>query len=105
MPRRRPQVAHHRAPGAYAAYPPTYDSNKNVGAVEHTVWVYGNILPAGVLKLRFDVNVVPDAAYTRDYEELFREHSLKNGIVKELVDGKEAEKGYYVDGSYEDVRQ
>ena len=83
----------------------TYDSNKNVGAVEHTVWVYGNILPAGVLKLRFDVNVVPDAAYTRDYEELFREHSLKNGIVKELVNGKEAEKGYYVDGSYEDARQ
>lgn len=83
----------------------TYDSNKNVGAVEHTVWIYGNILPAGVLKLRFDVNVVPDAAYTRDYEELFREYNLKNGIVKELVDGKEAEKGYYVDGSYEDARQ
>ena len=36
---------------------------------------------------------------------LFREHNLKNGIVKELVDGKEAEKGYYVDGSYEDARQ
>ena len=48
---------------------------------------------------------MPDAAYTRDYEELFREHNLKNGIVKELVDGKEAEKGYYVDGSYEDARQ
>ena len=44
----------------------------------------------------------PTRAITR---ELFREHSLKNGIVKELVDGKEAEKGYYVDGSYEDVRQ
>ena len=83
----------------------TYNSNKNVGAVDHTVWVYGNILPAGVLKLRFDVNVVPDAAYTRDYEELFREYNLRNGIVKELVDGKESEKGYYVDGSYEDARQ
>ena len=85
--------------------PPGRTQHKNVGAVDHTVWVYGNILPAGVLKLRFDVNVVPDAAYTRDYEELFREYNLRNGIVKELVDGKESEKGYYVDGSYEDARQ
>lgn len=82
----------------------TYNSNKNVGEVKHTIWVYGNILPAGVVKLRFDVNVVPDAAYTRDYEELFREYNLKHGIVKEMVDGKEAELGYYVDGSYEDAR-
>ena len=83
----------------------TYNSNKNVGAVDHTIWVYGNILPAGVLKLRVDVNVVPDAAYTRDYEELYREYNIRNGIVKELVDGKESEQGYYIDGSYEDARQ
>lgn len=82
----------------------TYNSNKNVGEVNHTIWIYGNILPAGVVKLRFDVNVVPDAAYTRDYEELYREYNIKNGIVKELVDGKESEQGYYVDGSYEDAR-
>lgn len=82
----------------------TYNSNKNVGAVTHTVRIYGNILPAGVLKLKFDVNVVPDAAYTRDYEELYREYNLKNGIVKELVDGRESQLGYYVDGNYEDAR-
>lgn len=82
----------------------TYNSNKNVGEVNHTIWIYGNILPSGVLKLRFDVNVVPDAAYTRDYEELYREYNVKNGIVKELVDGKESELGYYVDGDYEDAR-
>lgn len=75
----------------------TYNSTKNVGLVEHTVWIYGNIAPAGVLKLRFDINVVPDADYTRDYEQLFQEYSIKNGLVKKLVDGKESERGYYVD--------
>lgn len=74
-----------------------YDSNKNVGAVEHTIWVYGNILPAGVVKLKFDVNVVPDAGYTRDYEELYREFGLKNGLVQRMVDGRETDKKYYVD--------
>lgn len=74
-----------------------YDSNKNVGAVEHTIWVYGNILPAGVVKLKFDVNVVPDAGYTRDYEELYREFGLKNGLVQRMVDGRETEKNYYTD--------
>lgn len=75
----------------------TYDSNKNVGAVAHTIWVYGNILPAGSVKLKFDVNVVPDASYTRDYEEIYREIGLKNGIVQRMVDGRETEKNYYVD--------
>ena len=74
-----------------------YDSNKNVGAVEHTIWVYGNILTAGVVKLKFDVNVVPDAGYTRDYEELYREFGLKNGLVQRMVDGRETEKNYYTD--------
>ncbi len=75
----------------------TYDSNKNVGAVAHTVWVYGNIVPEGVVKLKFDVNVVPDAGYTRDYEELYREFAVKNGVVQRMVDGAESDKGYYVD--------
>ena len=74
-----------------------YDSNKNVGAVAHTIWVYGNILPAGLVKLKFDVNVVPDASYTRDYEELFREFGLKNGLVQRMVDGRETDKNYYTD--------
>ena len=77
--------------------PLKYDSNKNVGAVAHTIWVYGNILPAGLVKLKFDVNVVPDASYTRDYEELFREFGLKNGLVQRMVDGRETDKNYYTD--------
>ena len=69
---------------------------KNIGLVTHCIRIYGNILPAGKAEIKFDVNVVPDADYTRDYEELFQDFNVKNGIVKEMVDGKESEQGYYV---------
>ena len=74
----------------------TYNSIKNIGLVTHCIRIYGNILPAGKAEIKFDVNVVPDADYTRDYEELFQDFNVKNGIVKEMVDGKESEQGYYV---------
>ena len=64
--------------------------------VVHRIRIFGNMLPNGKAELTFDVNVVPDADYTRDYEELFQEFNAKNGIVKEMVDGKESELGYYV---------
>lgn len=74
----------------------TYNSIKNIGLVSHCIRIYGNILPDGRAEMKFDVNVVPDADYTRDYEELFQDFNVKNGIVKEMVDGKESELGYYV---------
>lgn len=74
----------------------TYNSIKNVGEVVHRIRIFGNMLPEGKAELKFDVNVVPDADYTRDYEELFQEFNAKNGIIKEMVDGKESELGYYV---------
>lgn len=74
-----------------------YNSNKNVGRVEHTIRLYGNIQSSGVAEMKFDVNVVPAADYTRDYEELFRESNLKNGFVNQFVDGRESERGYSVD--------
>ncbi len=74
----------------------TYNSTKNVGYAEHVIRIYGNILPHGRAEMTFDVNVVPDADYTRDYEELYREYNLKTGAVKEMVDGKESERGYYI---------
>ena len=43
-----------------------------------------------------NVGEVPDADYTRDYEELYQDFNTKNGIVREMVDGKESELGYYV---------
>lgn len=74
-----------------------YNSNKNIGLVEHTIRLYGNIEPSGVAEMKFDVNVVPAADYTRDYEELFREQNVKNGFVNRFVDGLESERGYSVD--------
>ena len=72
-----------------------YNSTKNIGYVSHTVWLYGNILSNGVAKMKFDLNVVPDADYTRDYEQLYEQYNEKNGFVKEAVDGKTSERVYY----------
>ncbi len=74
-----------------------YESAKNIGYVEHTIRIYGNVKPHGIVKLKFDVNVVPNADYTRDYEELYKEAVEKSDIIRGLVDGDESEKGYYVD--------
>lgn len=73
-----------------------YNSTKNVGLVRHYIRIYGNCAPHGMIELKFDVNVVPDADYTRDYEELFRASSEKNGAINKAVDGKESQRGYYV---------
>lgn len=74
-----------------------YQSSKNIGQVNHSIRVFGNINPKGVLLLEFDVNVVPHADYTRDYEDLFYEYVVKNSTVEELVNGKKSERGYFVD--------
>ena len=47
-----------------------------------------------MVKLVFDVNVVPHADYTRDYEELYKEEVERSALVRGLVDGDESEKGY-----------
>lgn len=76
-----------------------YDSRKNVGRVEHSIRFWGNILPDGMAEMRFDVNVVPDANYHHDYEEMYdksesarklKEYMRKNGDVSTGF-------GYYVD--------
>lgn len=77
----------------------TFDSSKNVGYVRHCIRLYGNILPRGMATLVFDVNVVSPSDHDPDYEEVYQEKKEANGGVEELVDGKPAEKGYYVDPS------
>ena len=75
----------------------TFDSSKNVGYVRHAIRLYGNILPRGMATLVFDVNVVPPSDHDPDYEEVYQEKKEMEGGVEDLVDGKPAEKGYYVD--------
>lgn len=74
-----------------------YQSAKNIGYVQHVIRIYGNIEPKGMAKLVFDVNVVPHADYTRDYEELYKEAVERNELIKGKVDGEVNEQGYYVD--------
>ena len=74
-----------------------YDSKKNVGKVEHSIRFWGNISPSGMAEMRFDVNVVPDANYHHDYEELF-DKSEDAHKLRDFVDGiGETELRYYVD--------
>lgn len=74
-----------------------YDSRKNVGKVEHSIRFWGNIKPEGMAEMRFDVNVVPDASYHKDYEEMFdKEASAQR--YKDWIDGSAPTgRGYYVD--------
>lgn len=76
-----------------------FDSSKNLGLVEHTIRIYGNIVPKGVVELKFDVNVVPPSENTPDYEETYsqRQREERMSGIKDAVDGKSTEKGYYVD--------
>ena len=85
-------------PGQFMFVTIRYDSKKNVGKVEHAVRFWGNILPDGMAQLRFDVNVVPDASYHHDYEELY-ENSLSASELRDLVTGTGSETGlgYYTD--------
>lgn len=76
----------------------SFNSKKNIGYVRHTIRVFGNVLPKGVVNLIFDVNVVPPADYTPDYEELFHEEvEERTKGAGELVDGRASQKGYYID--------
>ena len=72
----------------------SFDSSKNVGYVRHCIRLYGNVKPRGMATLVFDVNVVPSSSDQPDYEEIYKKES--DDMIKEMVDGKPSEKGYYV---------
>ncbi|ERI88874.1 hypothetical protein HMPREF1981_00190 [Bacteroides pyogenes F0041] len=74
-----------------------YDSSKNIGYVKHYITLYGNFTNTHIKEVVFDVNVVPNALYTKDYEELHQEKKSKKGNTESLVDGDASQKGYYMD--------
>ena len=75
-----------------------YNSIKNMGHVKHQIYLYGNFTDSIYRQLNFDTNVVPQADYLHDYEELYQEQEEKYGTsIKDLVDGNSSEKGYYTD--------
>lgn len=75
----------------------TYNSTKNTGYVEHFAWLYGNFADSTWRQLQFDTNVVPPVDYTPDYEELYHQVQTRSANMRDLVDGKSTEKGYYTD--------
>lgn len=78
----------------------SYNSAKNIGYVKHYVTLYGNFEKSPFQELIFDINVVPNAMYTKDYEELYTEEMNAGGGVKRMVDGDENNKGYYMDEDF-----
>lgn len=74
-----------------------YNTTKNTGAVDHYIWLYGNFADSAYRELSFDTNVVPPADYTRDYEQLYHEHTTRSGSLRDFIDGFSYEKGYYTD--------
>lgn len=75
----------------------SYNSAKNIGYVKHYITLYGNFEKNLFQELVFDINVVPDAMYTKDYEELYKDELDSEGGLKRMVDGDENNKGYYMD--------
>lgn len=79
----------------------TFRSEKNSGYVKHTIHLFGNISPKGMASMVFDLNVVVPALGSPDYEE---QHKDRNEFditagVKSLVDGNEAQRGYWTDNN------
>jgi len=83
-------------PGEEGVISLKFNSSKNIGYAKHYIELYGNFATTDKEELIFDVNVVPNALYTKDYEELHKEAKDKNGNIKDMVDGKENNLGYYL---------
>lgn len=84
-------------PGKIGNFRFTYRSERNSGYVKHSIRFFGNIEPEGIAMLKFDVNVVPPALGSPDYEELHKEreeYDIAAGI-KSLVDGEANQRGYW----------
>lgn len=79
----------------------SYNSAKNIGYVKHYIMLYGNFVSGDIEEIVFDINVVPNAMYTKDYEELYKEEVDAQGGFKQFVDGDASNKGYYMDEDFD----
>lgn len=85
--------------GEYGFIQLEYNSNKNIGYVELYTTIIANTEPASHTFL-FKTNVVPNALYTPDYEELYNaEKEDEKGAIQKMVDGESNQKGYIVDAT------
>ena len=83
--------------GEYGTIEMEYNSNKNIGYVGIYTTIKTNT-KEGSQNFFFEINVVPDPHYTKDYEELYNADKENNqALVKELVDGSTNKQGYITD--------
>lgn len=86
------------APGNFGTIELRYDSNKNIGYVG----VYTTIVTNTKKKsntIFFDLNVVPDADYIKDYEELYLIEKESSALIKKVANEQPAKKGYRTNSS------
>ena len=76
-----------------------FNTIKNNGYAEHFVYCYGNFKEGNMIELQFDTNVVPQADYSRDYEQLWKEQKKDVGVKRRRDDGTYDVKGYYIGDS------
>lgn len=75
----------------------SYNTIKNTGYVDHFIYCYGNFKDSTYIELEFDTNIVPQADYVRDYEQLWHEQTGKSKTMQEYIEGMPEQKGYYTD--------
>lgn len=82
-----------------------FNTIKNSGYAEHFVYCYGNFKDGNMIELQFDTNVVPQADYSRDYEQLWKEQSKDVVQKRTRDDGTYDVKGYYIGNEDEETPQ
>ena len=75
----------------------SFNTIKNTGYVDHLIYCYGNFRDSTYIELEFDTNVVPQADYIRDYEQLWHEQAVDSRSLRDFVDGMPGQKGYYTE--------
>jgi hypothetical protein len=72
-----------------------YDSAKNIGYVEFYFTIVANTEKNIFTTIKFDLNVVTSADYTKDYEEIYLERRKQK--LEDVVDGDLTQYGFYTD--------
>lgn len=84
-------------PGGFGIIEMEYNSIKNIGYVGFHTTILANTKEKSHTFF-FETNVVTDALYTRDYEDLYEiQKKEEKGSIKEMVDGAANQKGYIID--------
>lgn len=73
-----------------------FKSTSNIGYAKYYITLYGNLDSVAEEEITFDINIVPESGDIKDYEEIYTK-DLDKGGIKQMVDGKASEKGYYID--------